>query len=248
MSLNVNKPLMWKYAVEKASLGLGMVLLLAVLMAGCGGSTKATLTSIAPSSGTQGAAVAVTLTGTNFASGSTIAVSGTGITVGSPTVASHTSITATFTIAPNASTGARNVTVTNSLGTSGQQTFTVNALQPTVTSTNPAIGATAVPINRKITAAFSKSMNPATISAATFTLASATTTITGVVAYDAASSIATFAPAANLAANTAFTATITTGAKDLAGNSLASNFVWAFTTSAVSDTTSPTVSSTNPAK
>jgi len=247
MSLNVNKPLMWKYAVEKASLGLGMVLLLAVLMAGCGGSTKATLTSIAPSSGTQGAAVAVTLTGTNFASGSTIAVSGTGITVGSPTVASHTSITATFTIAPNASTGARNVTVTNSLGTSGQQTFTVNALQPTVTSTNPAIGATAVPINRKITAAFSKSMNPATISAATFTLASATTTITGVVAYDAASNIATFAPAANLAANTAFTATITTGAKDLAGNSLASNFVWAFTTSAVSDTTAPTVGSTNPA-
>ena len=248
MSLNVNKPLMWKYAVEKISLGLGMVLLLAVLMAGCGwGSSKTTLTSIAPSSGTQGAAVAVTLTGTNFVSGSTIAVSGTGITVSSPTVASRTSITATFTIALNAPTGAQSVTVTNSLGTSGHQTFTVNALQPTVTSTNPAIGATAVPINRKITAAFSKPMNPATISTATFTLASATTTITGVVAYDTASNIATFAPAANLAANTAFTATITTGAKDLAGDSLASNFVWAFTTSAVSDTTAPTVSSTNPA-
>jgi len=248
MSLNVNKPLMWKYSVEKISLGLGMVLLLAVLMGGCGwGSSKTTLTSIAPSSGTQGAAVAVTLTGTNFASGSAIAVSGMGITVSSPTVASRTSITATFTIALNAPTGAQNVTVTNSLGTSGHQTFTVNALQPTVTSTNPAIGATAVPINRKITAAFSKPMNPATITTATFTLASATTTITGVVAYNAASNIATFAPAANLAANTAFTATITTGAKDLAGDSLASNFAWAFTTSAVSDTTAPTVSSTNPA-
>ena len=248
MSLNVNKPLTWKYAAEKiCSLGLGMALLLAVLMAGCGGSSKATLTSIAPSSGAQGATVAVTLTGTNFASGSTITVSGTGITVSNPTVASSTSITATFTIAANAPTGAQNVTVTGSGNTSGSQTFTVTALSPTVTSTNPAIGATAVPINRKVTAAFSKPMDPVTITAVTFTLASGTTNVTGVVTYNAASNIATFAPAANLAANTAFTATITTGAKDLAGNSLASNFVWAFTTSAVADTTAPTVSSTNPA-
>ena len=248
MSLNVNKPLTWKYAAEKiCSLGLGMALLLAVLMAGCGGSSKATLTSIAPSSGAQGAAVAVTLTGTNFASGSTVTVSGTGITVSNPTVASSTSITATFTIAANAPTGAQNVTVTGSGNTSGSQTFTVTAPPPTVTSTNPAIGATAVPINRKVTAAFSKPMDPVTITAVTFTLASGTTNVTGVVTYNAASNIATFAPAANLAANTAFTATITTGAKDLAGNSLASNFVWAFTTSAVADTTAPTVSSTNPA-
>jgi len=244
MSLNVNKPLTWKYAAEKiCSLGLGM----ALLMAGCGGSSKATLTSIAPSSGAQGAAVAVTLTGTNFASGSTITVSGTGITASNSTVASSTSITATFTIAANAPTGAQNVTVTGSGNTSGSQTFTVTALSPTVTSTNPAIGATAVPINRKVTAAFSKPMDPVTITAGTFTLASGTTNVTGVVTYNAASNIATFAPAANLAANTAFTATITTGAKDLAGNSLASNFVWAFTTSAVADTTAPTVSSTNPA-
>ena len=248
MSLNVNKPLTWKYAAEKiCSLGLGMALLLAVLMAGCGGSSKATLTSIAPSSGAQGATVAVTLTGTNFASGSTITVSGTGITVSNPTVASSTSITATFTIAANAPTGAQNVTVTGSGNTSGSQTFTVTALSPAVTSTNPAIGATAVPINRKVTAAFSKPMDPVTITAVTFTLASGTTNVTGVVTYNAASNIATFAPAANFAANTAFTATITTGTKDLAGNSLASNFVWAFTTSAVADTTAPTVSSTNPA-
>jgi len=255
MSLNVNKPLMWKYTAEKiCSLGLGMALLLAVLMAGCGGSTKATLTSgaptltsVSPTSGTEGQAVAVTLTGTLFAPGATIALSGLGCAVSNITIVSSTSITATFTIAANAPTGAQNLTVTNSLGTSGPQTFTVNALPPTVTATNPAIGATAVPINRKITAAFSKPMDPATITAATFTLASGTTNITGVVTYNATSNVATFAPAATLAANTTFTATITTGTKDLAGNSLASNFVWAFTTSAVSDTTAPTVSSTNPA-
>ena len=42
--------------------------------------------------------------------------------------------------------------------------------------------------------------------------------------------IATFTPASALAASTTFTATITTGAKDLAGNALASDFVWTFTT------------------
>jgi len=45
---------------------------------------------------------------------------------------------------------------------------------------------------------------------------------------------ATFAPTSNLAASTVYTATITTGAKDLAGNALAANFVWSFTTGATS--------------
>jgi hypothetical protein len=51
-----------------------------------------------------------------------------------------------------------------------------------------------------------------------------------------ANNIATFAPTANLAINTLFTATITTGAKDLSGTSLASSFIWTFTTGA---TTAP---------
>ena len=43
-----------------------------------------------------------------------------------------------------------------------------------------------------------------------------------------------------------FTATVTTGATDLAGNALASNYVWTFTTGAAPDTTPPTVVSTIP--
>ena len=39
-------------------------------------------------------------------------------------------------------------------------------------------------------------------------------------------------PASNLAANTVYGATITTGVKDLAGNALASNLAWSFTTAA----------------
>ncbi len=64
-----------------------------------------TLTSIGPSSGAAGTAVPVTLTGTGFASGATVAVSGTGIAVGGVNVASATQITATFTIAANADAG-----------------------------------------------------------------------------------------------------------------------------------------------
>jgi hypothetical protein len=216
-------------------------------------SGAATLTSVSPSSGMQGQTVNVTLTGTNFAAGSTIGPLGglnciqTGcITVSNLTVVSSTSITATFTIALNALTGTYNVVVTNSIGTSGLQTFTVNALPPTVTFTNPANGATSIPINRKIAATFSKPMDSATITAATFTLAG-TTNVAGTVTYNALTKVATFAPTANLAANTLFTATITTGAKDLSGTSLANSFAWTFTTGATADTTAPTVISTNPA-
>jgi hypothetical protein len=250
MSFNVKKRPIRKYDAGKMwSLGLGRSLLLVVLIAGCGvtSTTAPTLTSIAASSGNQGAVVAVTLTGTNFGSGSTIGLSGTGITVSNATVASSTSITATFTIAADATPGGQTVTVTSSGMTSGSQTFTVILLPVTVSSTNPANGAKAVPINDKIIASFSKLMNSTTITTATFTLAGGATNITGVVSCNATCNIATFAPAANLAANTTFTATITTGAKDPAGNSLAAPFVWTFTTGAVADATAPTVSSTNPA-
>src|SRR5207249_3530266 len=58
---------------------------------------------------------------------------------------------------------------------------------------------------------------------------------------------ATFTPASTLAPLTTFTATVTTGAKDLAGNALATGFSWSFTTGATPDTTRPTVSATVPA-
>jgi hypothetical protein len=56
--------------------------------------------------------------------------------------------------------------------------------------------------------------------------------VTGIVAYDVINYVATFAPGSALAPNTLYTATITTGATDLAGNALANNFVWSFTTAA----------------
>src|SRR5439155_3456823 len=50
-----------------------------------------------------------------------------------------------------------------------------------------------------------------------------------------------------LAPNTVYTATLTTGASDLAGNALAADLVWSFTTGVIPDTTAPSVSATVPA-
>jgi hypothetical protein len=124
---------------------------------------------------------------------------------------------------------------------------TKDVTPPTVISTNPLSGATGVPLNQIITATFSKTMNPSTITTTTFTLMQGVTPVSGAVTYAAIGTMATFVPTANLAASTLYTATIKTGVTDLAGNQLASNYVWTFTTGTVKDTTAPTVVSTNPA-
>jgi Ice-binding-like/Bacterial Ig-like domain len=98
---------------------------------------------------------------------------------------------------------------------------------PAVISVAPLNGAIGACPNTVVTATFNEAMNPATINITTFTVA---TGVTGVVTLDGTGRIAAFTPTADLALNTTYTATITTGAQDLAGNPLASNFVWSFTT------------------
>jgi hypothetical protein len=120
-----------------------------------------------------------------------------------------------------------------------------DATIPTVSSTKPDDTATGVAINRKITATFSEAMDAATMTPVTFTLLDGATPVSGAVTYGGG--VAVFTPAANLASNTAFTATVTTGAKDPTGNALAANKTWSFTTGAAADNTAPTVSSTDPA-
>jgi hypothetical protein len=118
---------------------------------------------------------------------------------------------------------------------------------PTVISTVPVNGATGVPINQALSAAFSVAMDPATIDAATFTLTGpGATAVTGVVTYVPAGSVATFTPTANLAPSTLYTATITTGAQDLANVGLAAKYVWTFTTAASVVDVPPAVISTIP--
>ena len=116
---------------------------------------------------------------------------------------------------------------------------------PTVSFTDPANGATGVALNQAIAATFDEAMDPATINGSTFILKKGSQPVSGTVTY--AGVTATFKPTLALAPNTVYTATITTGAKDVAGNALASDFVWSFTTGAAADTTAPTVTLTVPA-
>jgi len=120
-------------------------------------------------------------------------------------------------------------------------TFTT-APPPTVMSTVPANGASAVPVNTLVSATFSEAMNAATITGATFTVTGpGATVVAGAVTYSG--TMATFTPTLDLANSTLFTATITTGAKDPTGAPLAATFVWTFTTAAPP----PAVTSTVPA-
>ncbi|GFO53604.1 hypothetical protein GMSM_06110 [Geomonas sp. Red276] len=107
-------------------------------------SAKPTVTSVSPVNAALGATnVTLTITGTGFVSGSGIAPTGlifggTGITVNSVSYSSATTMTANVSIAANASTGGRTVTVTNGdygMGTSASNVFSVYdpALAPTVT-------------------------------------------------------------------------------------------------------------------
>ena len=109
---------------------------------------------------------------------------------------------------------------------------TTDTTPPTVFSTVPANVATGVAMNDNITATFTKAMNSATIVSANFSLAQAGTPVAATVTYDLPNKSAIFDPSANLIANNAYTATITTGAKDLQGNHLAT-YTWTFTTLAV---------------
>jgi hypothetical protein len=99
---------------------------------------------------------------------------------------------------------------------------------PTVNSAIPTNLATGVATNSAITAVFSEMLDPLTITNVTFTLKQGTAPVSGTVNY--AGVTATFTPSSSLAASTVYTATITTVVKDLIGNTLASNFIWSFTT------------------
>lgn len=128
-------------------------------------------------------------------------------------------------------------------------TFTTGAVPdtgaPSVSATNPADAAVGVCVNKTINATFSEAMDPLTITTATFTLtATAGSSVSGVVAYDPSTYIATFNPQANLtgAPPTQYTAKVKGGAngvKDLAGNALVADKVTTFTTNTSTCATAP---------
>ncbi len=138
--------------------------------------------------------------------------------------------------------------------------YSSDSAAPTVASRSPAPGATGVSVDTSVTATFSEAMDAATINASTFELRNASNAVvTATVSYDGATRTATLRPASALAASSSFTATVRGGStdprvKDTAGNALAANATWSFTTgsaptqpgcpcSAWSPSTTPTTAS-----
>ena len=164
--------------------------------------------------------------GTSAVSGTVAYTDSTAVFTPAANLLPNTVYTATINMAAKSTAGV-------SLAKDYVWSFTTGAIpdttSPTVTLTDPANSATGVARNKVVALTFSEAMNPLTINASTFTVAQGTTVVSGVVVYSATT--ATFTPSNLLAASTTYTATITTGAKDLAGNALAANTVWSFTTS-----------------
>jgi len=104
---------------------------------------------------------------------------------------------------------------------------TDNAL-PIINSISPINNATNVVRNTLILAVFNETMDAATINTSTFTLKQGNTIIPGTVSYSGTT--ATFNPTNILAAGTTYTALITKGAKDLAGNAITADKTWSFKT------------------
>lgn len=114
--------------------------------------------------------------------------------------------------------------------------YTPDTTPPTVTSTSPTNGATNVSTVTNVTATFSEVMNPTTINTGTFELRnSANALIASTVTYNDATRTAKLIPNSQLATSSTYKAILKGGStdprvKDQAGNALAANFTWTFTT------------------
>jgi len=128
------------------------------------------------------------------------------------------------------------VTITDLAGNTGNTitltSFTVDTTAPTIVSINPADGANTVVSS--ISATFSEVMDHSSINTTSFTLKDASNnSISGTVTSNDSGSAttSTFTPSSSLSRSVEYTATFSTGIKDLSGNSLLSQTTTSFTQS-----------------
>jgi hypothetical protein len=119
------------------------------------------------------------------------------------------------------------------LGTPYSWSFSIPATPPpppTVTSTSPAAGASAVARDTSVTATFSRSLDPTTVTSSSFTLTGPAGAVSATVSYNDATRTATLTPSSQLAGGANFTATVTTAVKANDGTPLANPVSWGFST------------------
>ena len=220
--------------------------------------TPPTVTVVSPPAFASGVAVGTNVTGTfsEAMSAATLTTATVTLTTAGsgpvPAVVTYSASTQTVTLDPTAPilTG-RTYTATIKGGSSGAKdaagnplasdkvwTFVTTATEttpPTVTNVSPTSGALDLPSSVNAVATFSEAMDPATITTASFTIVrqGTTTVLAGAVSYNGSAMAATLDPAAPLLVNTTYTVTVkggSAGVKDAAGNALAVDRVWNFTT------------------
>jgi len=206
-------------------------------------TTPPTVASVTPLNAATGVDVAANLTATFSEAPDGTTLNGTTVTL-SPAAAGAITVSGnTMTFNPTASlayatvytatitTGAKDL-AGNPLAADKVWTFTTgpnpDVTAPTVISVTPLNAATGVAVATTVTATFSEAVDAATLSASTFTLNPGS--VAGAYVLSVDKKTVTFTPDSSLASATVYTAAITTGAKDLAGNALAANKVWTFTT------------------
>ncbi|OOG69952.1 Ig-like domain-containing protein [Flavobacterium sp. A45] len=179
---------------------------------------------------------------------SSFTLQGTTLVVGTVSISGKTaSFKPTAPLAANTTyTGTIRTTVKNITGQALKADYvwtfsTGTALNPMVISTDPINKATDVVINKVVAANFNMPMDQTTLNESSFTVNQGTTVIAGSVSY--IGTTVYFKPSVSLKANTLYTATITTQAKNIQGTALNANYTWTFTTGT---TTAPTVVSTDP--
>lgn len=122
-------------------------------------------------------------------------------------------------------------------------TSLVDTVPPTVTSRAPAPNATGVAPSTTIQVTFSEAIDPLTVTTGSIELRDALAAVVpATVSYDAFAHQATLVPSASLAAAATYTTTVHGGTsgpriRDLAGNALAADAVWSFTTAAAAAAT-----------
>ena len=138
--------------------------------------------------------------------------------------------------------------VTGCSSSNNGEAVTIPSNAPTVTETSPVNATIAVSLNSKVTATFDKAMDVTSIDSMSFTVNGlGEPALTGTVSLDAATNTASFTSGSSFTASTIYTATLTSDVKSSAGDALAADYVWIFTSGTVADVTAPTVMSTNPA-
>jgi Ca2+-binding RTX toxin-like protein len=121
--------------------------------------------------------------------------------------------------------------------TPASRDWTVDTIAPTVKEVSPVNGATGVAQNLSVEATFSENMKESTLWG-NFTLTkqgSSSPINCWSTQYSSVTKTATWDPCSDLEANTTYTARVkggASGAKDLAGNALAQDYTWTFTTAA----------------